>query len=100
VILGILVSDLIVGAIGTGPWQAGIMYRARDGPAAVRAGRLGAAGRRVGGVGDADRDAPRGGVRLPARELFLEAAGVGGGVALAVAGLLFPPNRRCTSAVR
>ena len=55
VILGIAVADLIVAAIGTGPWQAGVMIVLAMGTAvALGGGELLDA---EAAVGDPDRDA-------------------------------------------
>ena len=97
VILGILVSDLIVGAIGTGPWQAGVMivlamtHRGRD-------GRHRAARRRVRRLGDADRHVAGRGVGLPART-FLEALSAAASRWWS-RGCCSRRTRRCTSAAR
>ena len=89
VILGILVSDLIVGAIGTGPWQAGVMIVLAMGTAVAMGGtELLVAESAVSAMLIATLPGAASG--FPP-ERFLEAL-VGGGVALVVAGLLFPPD--------
>ena len=89
VVLGILVSDLIVGAIGTGPWQAGVMIVLAMSTAVVMGGsELLVAESAVSAMLIATLPGAASG--FPP-ERFLEAV-VGGGVALAVAGLLFPPD--------
>ena len=89
VILGILVADLIVGAIGTGPWQAGVMIvLAMTTAVAMGGSELLVAESAVSAMLIATLPGAASG--FPP-ERFLEAL-VGGGVALAVAGLLFPPD--------
>jgi uncharacterized membrane protein YgaE (UPF0421/DUF939 family) len=89
VILGILVSDLIVGAIGTGPWQAGVMIVLAMGTAVALGGsELLVAESAVSAMLIATLPGAASG--FPP-ERFLEAL-VGGAVALVVAGLLFPPD--------
>ncbi len=88
VILGIAVADLIVAAIGTGPWQAGIMVVLAMGAAVALGGReLLVAEAAVSAILIATL--PSGGGFPPER--FLEAI-IGGGVALAASVLLFPPD--------
>ena len=88
VILGIAVADLIVAAIGTGPWQAGIMVVLAMGAAIALGGReLLVAEAAVSAILIATL--PGGGGFPPER--FLEAI-IGGGVALAASVLLFPPD--------
>src|SRR5688500_9167941 len=89
VILGIAVADLIVAAIGTGPWQAGVMTVLAMGAAVALGGRA----RPVSEAAvSAIRIAtlPGAGTGFPP-ERFLEAI-IGGGVALVVGLLLFPPD--------
>jgi uncharacterized membrane protein YgaE (UPF0421/DUF939 family) len=89
VILGILVADLIVGAIGTGPWQAGVMIVLAMGTAVAMGGsELLVAESAVSAMLIATLPGAASG--FPP-ERFLEAV-VGGSVALVVAGLLFPPD--------
>jgi uncharacterized membrane protein YgaE (UPF0421/DUF939 family) len=89
VILGILVADLIVGAIGTGPWQAGVMIVLAMGTAVAMGGtELLVAEAAVSAMLIATLPGAASG--FPP-ERFLEAL-VGGTVALVVAGLLFPPD--------
>ncbi len=89
VILGIAVADLIVAAIGTGPWQAGVMIVLAMGTAvALGGGELLTAEAAVSAILIAT--VPGGGDGLPP-DRFLEAL-IGGGVALLVGVLLFPPN--------
>jgi uncharacterized membrane protein YgaE (UPF0421/DUF939 family) len=89
VILGILVADLIVGAIGTGPWQAGVMIVLAMGTAVAMGGtELLVAESAVSAMLIATLPGAASG--FPP-ERFLEAL-VGGSVALVVAGLLFPPD--------
>jgi uncharacterized membrane protein YgaE (UPF0421/DUF939 family) len=88
VILGIAVADLIVAAIGTGPWQAGIMVVLAMGAAVALGGReLLVAEAAVSAILIATL--PAGGGFPPER--FLEAI-IGGGVALVASVLLFPPD--------
>jgi uncharacterized membrane protein YccC len=88
VILGIAVADLIVHAIGTGPWQAGVMVVLAMGAAVAMGGReLLVSEAAVSAILIASLD-PGGGV---SPDRFFEAL-IGGGVALVVAGLLFPPD--------
>jgi uncharacterized membrane protein YgaE (UPF0421/DUF939 family) len=89
VILGILVADLIVAAIGTGPWQAGVMVVLAMGTAVALGGReLLVAEAAVSAILIATL--PGAGAGFPP-ERFLEAI-VGGGVALVASVLLFPPD--------
>jgi uncharacterized membrane protein YgaE (UPF0421/DUF939 family) len=89
VILGILVADLIVGAIGTGPWQAGVMIVLAMATAVAMGGsELLVAESAVSAMLIATLPGAASG--FPP-ERFLEAL-IGGGVALVVAGLLFPPD--------
>jgi uncharacterized membrane protein YgaE (UPF0421/DUF939 family) len=89
VVLGILVSDLIVGAIGTGPWQAGVMIVLAMTTAVVMGGsemlvaESAVSAMLIATLPGAAKGFPP--------ERFLEAV-VGGSVALVVAGLLFPPD--------
>jgi hypothetical protein len=88
VILGIAVADLIVAAIGTGPWQAGVMVVLAMGAAVAMGGReLLVSEAAVSAILIATLD-PGGGL---SPDRFLEAL-VGGGVALVAAVLLFPPD--------
>jgi hypothetical protein len=88
VILGILVADLIVAAIGTGPWQAGVMVVLAMGTAvAVGGGELLVSEAAVSAILIATL--PGGGGGFPP-ERFLEAL-IGGSVALAVT-MLLPPD--------
>jgi uncharacterized membrane protein YgaE (UPF0421/DUF939 family) len=89
VILGIAVADLIVAAIGTGPWQAGVMIVLAMGAAVALGGRdLLVAEAAVSAILIATL--PGAGAGFPP-DRFLEAI-IGGGVALAVSVLLFPPD--------
>jgi uncharacterized membrane protein YgaE (UPF0421/DUF939 family) len=89
VAVGIAVADLIVGVIGTGPWQAGVMVVLAMGAAVAMGGsELLVAEAAVSAILIATLPGAASG--FPP-ERFLEAI-VGGGVALAVAGLLFPPD--------
>jgi len=89
VILGILVADLIVAAIGTGPWQAGVMVVLAMGTAVALGGReLLVAEAAVSAILIATL--PGAGAGFPP-ERFLEAI-IGGGVALLASVLLFPPD--------
>jgi uncharacterized membrane protein YgaE (UPF0421/DUF939 family) len=89
VVLGILVADLMVGAIGTGPWQAGVMIVLAMGTAVAMGGsEMLVAESAVSAMLIATLPGAASG--FPP-ERFLEAL-VGGGVALVVAGLLFPPD--------
>src|SRR5215218_1999615 len=89
VILGILVADLIVAAIGTGPWQAGVMVVLAMGTAVALGGReLLVAEAAVSAILIATL--PGAGAGFPP-ERFLEAI-IGGGVALVASVLLFPPD--------
>ena len=89
VMLGILVADLIVAAIGTGPWQAGVMVVLAMGTAVALGGReLLVAEAAVSAILIATL--PGAGAGFPP-ERFLEAI-VGGGVALVASVLLFPPD--------
>ena len=88
VILGLAVADLIVAAIGTGPWQAGVMIVLAMGTAvAVGGGELLVSEAAVSAILIATLPGAGGG--LPP-ERFLEAL-IGGGVALAVT-VLLPPD--------
>jgi hypothetical protein len=88
VILGIAVADLIVHAIGTGPWQAGVMVVLAMGSAVVLGGReLLVSEAAVSAILIATLD-PGGGI---SPDRFFEAL-IGGGVALVVAVMLFPPD--------
>ena len=88
VVLGIAVADLIVAAIGTGPWQAGVMVVLAMGTAVALGGReLLVAEAAVSAILIATL--PGGGGFPPER--FLEAI-IGGGVALVASVLLFPPD--------
>jgi uncharacterized membrane protein YgaE (UPF0421/DUF939 family) len=88
VILGILVADLIVAAIGTGPWQAGVMVVLAMGSAVALGGReLLVAEAAVSAILIATL--PGAGGFPPER--FLEAL-IGGGVALLASVMLFPPD--------
>src|SRR5215210_5311893 len=81
VILGILVADLIVGAIGTGPWQAGVMIVLAMGTAVAMGGsELLVAESAVSAMLIATLPGAASGIPP---ERFLEAL-VGGGVALVV----------------
>ena len=87
--LGIAVADLIVAAIGTGPWQAGVMIVLAMGTAIALGGReLLVAEAAVSAILIATL--PGAGTGFPP-DRFLEAI-IGGGVALAVSVLLFPPD--------
>jgi uncharacterized membrane protein YgaE (UPF0421/DUF939 family) len=89
VILGILVADLIVHAIGTGPWQAGVMVvLAMTTAIAVGGGEMLVAESAVSAILLATLDP--GGTSFPP-ERFLEAL-VGGGSALVIGLMLFPPD--------
>lgn len=89
VILGIAVADLIVTVIGTGPWQAGVMIVLAMGTAVALGGReLLVAESAVSAILIATL--PRASSGFPP-DRFLEAI-IGGGVALAVSVLLFPPD--------
>ena len=89
VILGIAVADLIVAAIGTGPWQAGVMIVLAMGTAVALGGReLLVAEAAVSAILIATL--PGAGSGFPP-DRFLEAL-VGGGVALVASVLLFPPD--------
>jgi uncharacterized membrane protein YgaE (UPF0421/DUF939 family) len=89
VILGIAVADLIVAAIGTGPWQAGVMVVLAMGTAVALGGReLLVAEAAVSAILIATL--PGAGTGFPP-ERFLEAI-IGGGVALVASVLLFPPD--------
>ena len=89
VILGIAVADLIVAAIGTGPWQAGVMVVLAMGTAVALGGReLLVAEAAVSAILIATL--PGAGSGFPP-ERFLEAI-IGGGVALLASVLLFPPD--------
>lgn len=89
VALGILVADLIVAAIGTGPWQAGVMVVLAMGTALALGGReLLVSEAAVSAILIATL--PGGGSGFPP-ERFLEAI-IGGGVALVASVLLFPPD--------
>src|SRR4051794_5865906 len=89
VVLGIAVADLIVAVIGTGPWQAGVMTVLAMGAAVAMGGRdLLVSEAAVSAILIATL--PAGGTGFPP-ERFLEAI-IGGGVALAVSVLLFPPD--------
>jgi len=89
VVLGIAVADLIVAAIGTGPWQAGVMIVLAMGTAVALGGReLLVAEAAVSAILIATL--PGAGTGFPP-DRFVEAI-IGGGVALAVSVLLFPPD--------
>ena len=89
VCLGIAVADLIVAAIGTGPWQAGVMIVLAMGSAVALGGReLLVAEAAVSAILIATL--PGAGTGFPP-DRFLEAI-IGGGTALAVSVLLFPPD--------
>ena len=89
VVLGIAVADLIVAAIGTGPWQAGVMIVLAMGTAVALGGReLLVAEAAVSAILIATL--PGAGAGFPP-DRFVEAI-IGGGVALAVSVLLFPPD--------
>jgi uncharacterized membrane protein YgaE (UPF0421/DUF939 family) len=89
VILGIAVADLIVAAIGTGPWQAGVMIVLAMGTAIALGGReLLVAEAAVSAILIATL--PGAGAGFPP-DRFVEAL-IGGGVALVVSVLLFPPD--------
>ena len=89
VILGILVADLIVAVIGTGPWQAGVMVVLAMGAAVAMGGReLLVSEAAVSAILIATL--PGSAAGFPP-ERFLEAL-IGGGVALVVSVLLFPPD--------
>ncbi len=89
VCLGIAVADLIVAVIGTGPWQAGVMIVLAMGAAVALGGReLLVAEAAVSAILIATL--PGAGAGFPP-DRFLEAI-IGGGVALAVSILLFPPD--------
>jgi hypothetical protein len=89
VILGIRVADLIVAAIGTGPWQAGVMIVLAMGSAVALGGReLLVAEAAVSAILIATL--PGAGTGFPP-DRFVEAL-IGGGTALAVSVLLFPPD--------
>jgi uncharacterized membrane protein YccC len=89
VILGIAVADLIVQTIGTGPWQAGVMVVLAMGAAVALGGsELLVAESAVSAIIIATFE-PAGPGLSPDR--FLEGL-IGGGVALAVSVLLFPPD--------
>jgi uncharacterized membrane protein YgaE (UPF0421/DUF939 family) len=89
VILGIAVADLIVAAIGTGPWQAGVMIVLAMGAALALGGReLLVSEAAVSAILIATL--PGGGTGFPPQR-FLEAL-IGGGVALVASVLLFPPD--------
>jgi uncharacterized membrane protein YccC len=88
VVLGIAVADLIVAAIGTGPWQAGVMVVMAMGAAIALGGReLLVSEAAVSAILIATL--PGSGAFPPER--FLEAV-IGGVVALVVSVLLFPPD--------
>ncbi len=88
VILGIAVADLIVHAIGTGPWQAGVMVVLAMTAAVAMGGReLLVSEAAVSAIIIATLDPGAG--FSPDR--FFEAL-IGGGVALVGAVLLFPPD--------
>ena len=89
VVLGILVADLIVAAIGTGPWQAGVMVVLAMGAAVAMGGReLLVSEAAVSAILIATL--PGSAAGFPP-ERFLEAL-IGGGVALVVSVVLFPPD--------
>jgi len=89
VVLGIAVADLIVEAIGTGPWQAGVMVVLAMSTAVVLGGReLLVAEAAVSAILIATL--PGAGTGFPP-DRFLEAI-IGGGVALVASVLLFPPD--------
>jgi uncharacterized membrane protein YgaE (UPF0421/DUF939 family) len=89
VVLGIAVADLIVAAIGTGPWQAGVMIVLAMGTAVALGGReLLVAEAAVSAILIATL--PGAGTGFPP-DRFEEAL-IGGGVALVVSVLLFPPD--------
>ena len=89
VVLGIAVADLIVAAIGTGPWQAGVMVVLAMGTAVALGGReLLVAEAAVSAILIATLPGAGGGFP-PDR--FLQAV-IGGGVALVASVLLFPPD--------
>jgi uncharacterized membrane protein YgaE (UPF0421/DUF939 family) len=89
VVLGILVADLIVAVIGTGPWQAGVMIVLAMGAAIALGGReLLVSEAAVSAILIATLPGSGGGFP-PDR--FLEAI-LGGGVALVGSVLLFPPD--------
>jgi uncharacterized membrane protein YgaE (UPF0421/DUF939 family) len=89
VCLGIAVADLIVAAIGTGPWQAGVMIVLAMGAAVALGGReLLVAEAAVSAILIATL--PGAGAGFPP-DRFLEAI-IGGGVALVASVLLFPPD--------
>ncbi len=89
VILGIAVADLIVAAIGTGPWQAGVMVvLAMSAAVAIGGTELLVSEAAVSAILIATLPGS-GGYDLPP-ERFLEAV-IGGGVALAVT-VLLPPD--------
>jgi uncharacterized membrane protein YgaE (UPF0421/DUF939 family) len=89
VILGIAVADLIVQAIGRGPWQAGVMVVLAMTAAVAMGGReLLVSEAAVSAILIATITPDAGGFP-PTR--FFEAL-IGGGVALAVGALLFPPD--------
>jgi uncharacterized membrane protein YgaE (UPF0421/DUF939 family) len=89
VILGILVADLIVHVIGTGPWQAAVMVVLAMGTAiAVGGGETLVAESAVSAILLATLQPAASG--FPP-ERFLEAL-VGGGTALVIGVMLFPPN--------
>jgi uncharacterized membrane protein YgaE (UPF0421/DUF939 family) len=89
VVLGIAVADLIVAAIGTGPWQAGVMIVLAMGTAVALGGReLLVAEAAVSAILIATL--PGAGTGLPP-DRFVEAV-IGGGVALVASVLLFPPD--------
>ena len=89
VVLGIAVADLIVAAIGTGPWQAGVMIVLAMSAAVALGGRdLLVAEAAVSAILIATL--PGAGSGFPP-DRFLEAV-IGGGVALLVSVLLFPPD--------
>jgi uncharacterized membrane protein YccC len=88
VILGIAVADLIVHAIGTGPWQAGAMVVLAMGAAVAMGGReLLVSEAAVSAIIIATLE-PGGGI---SPDRFFEAL-IGGGIALVAAVLLFPPD--------
>ena len=87
VILGIAVADLIVHAIGTGPWQAGLMVVLAMTAAVAMGGReLLVSEAAVSAIVIATLD-PGGGI---SPDRFVEGV-IGGAIALVFAVLLFPP---------
>jgi hypothetical protein len=89
VVLGIAVADLIVQTIGTGPWQAGVMVvLAMTAAVALGGSELLVAESAVSAIIIATYE-PGGPGLSPDR--FLEGV-IGGGVALTVSVLLFPPD--------